>query len=1301
MTNVSAQVKTEGLNIMDRLLSSIAKSTTLIAKNLKAMNAEGRTGAGAWAGFLAGASGGRVGVGSNTMTWQGSVPALKPSGPSSQTGAPTTMPWSGKLPTLTPGGPTSTTGSYSPPGGGQGGAPPGGGPSNSMPWMGAVNRGGAMAYGALAAAPAAMLAAAPLANMLSGRIGQQITEGAPIAAMSLRTSSMYSGMQYNRVERERFRQLGQFAGSRQDVAAAGEMALRLGQTPQQAGRYLQGVGNTVQAMGGTMTAPQVIQATGGFQDSLVMRRQIASGMRPARIGGQVRDPREVSRDYINNFEQKFNGGRKLNEYDFINLQTPGSGLRIRFQRLYGLDDSAIDMLTVAGMQSLKAGNSLSTSGQLTAAGMSSERISLAVSSLSTTKGLRNANFMARTEGGMVNQLQTEETIQRALGGLEEATSGLISEFAGLERVVKGVTTALGVIAGMGLLKGALGGGGGGIGIPGLGGGVGFGGFARTAAGGVGTGAPAAAAAAAPAAGAAGGVMSGMASRAGLAPVGVGFGIAAAKTAANATNWGDLFTSAGEGVASGAALGGMVGGPWGAAIGAVGGGVLAFGAAGFNWLTDTSGRDQETARQSTSASNMTDKEILDKFITNRNAVTSRRTPEEIRRMNETLQYQINPETNEPYGPNFLTADTAEYLTKSWTEVGTDAADEESTGFMDRFQIRRSALIEQWMNEAVNTGQPFQDYMKWLTQRWNGRDPTKPVSDADVNKTLDEWIRVQDKFHEFASSSGEVEDSDYEDAGTTLLNLTQAMRSPGNTRHAPGWAELNEAYKNYFGDYVRHPMEYKPVYTDAAIGIIGQYQFTASDYVQSRLAGSSQTGDPNFGDGNDHGGLTPTEPFNFGSIASLRLAPEPDDPNWNKMDKRMQQRLRIMFANSGGQVRWEKGGGWRSTERQRQMFLERYRPDPNGSITWNGQKWKHVSGAAAAPPGRSYHEIGLAADLGGPGVGNGWLKKNARRFGLKEFSSVNDEPWHVQLIELPNGRSSYDQGADTGAAGASVTDTVPAESGPVSGAVSGGGASGIGGGSSAGLLTMNTSSLAALSGGAGGGGGGGGGNYEGTAGATTADTTTDYSGSGPLTGEQIAKMAYAAGFRGDNLITILGIAKRESNWDPAAHNTNANTGDNSYGLTQINMLGSLGPARQAQFGISKYDELLNPATNLKAAFTMSGGSNFHAWLGYRAGLSISDSQHNAAVQAVKDAHLGDAVFDTGQGGNMTPARQAMPTSLFGSMVASTGSNGGGAGGINVNVTIQSSGNYGYDAQRLARAVRPAFEAEYAEVSAKRSS
>lgn len=123
---------------------------------------------------------------------------------------------------------------------------------------------------------------------------------------------------------------------------------------------------------------------------------------------------------------------------------------------------------------------------------------------------------------------------------------------------------------------------------------------------------------------------------------------------------------------------------------------------------------------------------------------------------------------------------------------------------------------------------------------------------------------------------------------------------------------------------------------------------------------------------------------------------------------------------------------------------------------------------------------------------------------------------------------------------------------------------------------------------------------------------------LNGEQVAKYAYDAGFRGQSLINMVAIAKRESGWDPMAHNTNAGTGDNSYGLWQINMLGSLGPARRMLLGLSSNDQLFSPAVNARAAWIISGmGTNFTPWSTWR-GLSQADL--NAAAQAVHAAGLG---------------------------------------------------------------------------------
>ena len=101
-------------------------------------------------------------------------------------------------------------------------------------------------------------------------------------------------------------------------------------------------------------------------------------------------------------------------------------------------------------------------------------------------------------------------------------------------------------------------------------------------------------------------------------------------------------------------------------------------------------------------------------------------------------------------------------------------------------------------------------------------------------------------------------------------------------------------------------------------------------------------------------------------------------------------------------------------------------------------------------------------------------------------------------------------------------------------------------------------------------------------------------------EIARLAQQAGFSGDGLRQMVATIFPESGGRPDAHNPNAGTGDNSYGLAQINMLGNLGPARLKQFGIQNNEQLFDPLTNLKAAFAVSGGGkNFSPWSAWKSG------------------------------------------------------------------------------------------------------
>jgi hypothetical protein len=101
---------------------------------------------------------------------------------------------------------------------------------------------------------------------------------------------------------------------------------------------------------------------------------------------------------------------------------------------------------------------------------------------------------------------------------------------------------------------------------------------------------------------------------------------------------------------------------------------------------------------------------------------------------------------------------------------------------------------------------------------------------------------------------------------------------------------------------------------------------------------------------------------------------------------------------------------------------------------------------------------------------------------------------------------------------------------------------------------------------------------------------------LTPSQLIQLNLRAGFKPQDAQTMAALMLAESSGNPVAHNKNASTGDNSYGLGQINMIGSLGPARLKQFGLSNYDQLLDPQTNARAAKTVKDSSGWNAWSTY---------------------------------------------------------------------------------------------------------
>lgn len=101
---------------------------------------------------------------------------------------------------------------------------------------------------------------------------------------------------------------------------------------------------------------------------------------------------------------------------------------------------------------------------------------------------------------------------------------------------------------------------------------------------------------------------------------------------------------------------------------------------------------------------------------------------------------------------------------------------------------------------------------------------------------------------------------------------------------------------------------------------------------------------------------------------------------------------------------------------------------------------------------------------------------------------------------------------------------------------------------------------------------------------------------LSPKELKAILYEAGFRGKSLKIAWAVAMKESTGRPMSHNDNPTTGDNSYGLFQINMIDSLGPSRREKFNLKSNKDLFDPVKNSKIAYFMSNkGKDWSSWNG----------------------------------------------------------------------------------------------------------
>lgn len=105
---------------------------------------------------------------------------------------------------------------------------------------------------------------------------------------------------------------------------------------------------------------------------------------------------------------------------------------------------------------------------------------------------------------------------------------------------------------------------------------------------------------------------------------------------------------------------------------------------------------------------------------------------------------------------------------------------------------------------------------------------------------------------------------------------------------------------------------------------------------------------------------------------------------------------------------------------------------------------------------------------------------------------------------------------------------------------------------------------------------------------------YKASEMLPPDELKDLLWAVGFEGVALKTAWAVATVESNGRPMALNDNRSTGDKSYGIFQINMLGELGVDRLEKFSLVSNKELFDPVTNAEITYYMTkGGKDWSSW------------------------------------------------------------------------------------------------------------
>jgi hypothetical protein len=179
-----------------------------------------------------------------------------------------------------------------------------------------------------------------------------------------------------------------------------------------------------------------------------------------------------------------------------------------------------------------------------------------------------------------------------------------------------------------------------------------------------------------------------------------------------------------------------------------------------------------------------------------------------------------------------------------------------------------------------------------------------------------------------------------------------------------------------------------------------------------------------------------------------------------------------------------------------------------------------------------------------------------------------------------------------------------------------------------------------------------------------------------------MLAGVGFHGQDLIKMLAISKRESGWVPSVHRNRRDTGDDSWGLFQLNTIDDYWNFYKNK--VSKREDLLDPQTNVRMARVLFDeavksrkGNGFYYWGDYpHSGPGSSDSNLDipGATAIAKKVGLGEA-FDG-------PSQATAPTAPAVHGSSNMTVKGGHTFNISPSITMSSAGSQALDLKKLAK-------------------